>query len=169
MKFPKSDIRSQISNLRLEPCLNRPGWRVARSADADSVAQTLAMHARMAKPDDARWVICGAFGFEDHALYLVPAGDPVEIARAFDVGTHDGARDHDYTLLVIRELHLRNPMIPFFADCAGFKCFFENPFDDAFLKFVDRTVVVGTAAMADQFGSHRSFLLDNGYLHLWWD
>jgi hypothetical protein len=106
-------------------------------------------------------------------LYRIETSDPIAIARACEVGRHGELSYGTSPENLWEELgliHAQNPIVPFFADEAGFQFEFENPVIDEFAAFLSRTLTDGFEAYAgEDDGDLGDFVRRDGYLRLWWD
>jgi hypothetical protein len=151
---------------------DQPGWSRA-DVDGDSYAlEEVARKLNEQRPTDT-YFVCGALPCDDfHSLYRVETRDPLDIVRAFQVGTHAelsyGEDAHPAVLDQMAAVHARNPIVPFFADAAGFKCTFERPVGKEFAEFLDSAICEGAEAYADE-GYVGPVVMREGILRLWWD
>ncbi len=113
------------------------------------------------------FALCGWLaGDEEHRIFLVPDDDPIRVARDFEVGAHGG--EERETIQELSLIHRENPIVPFFADPAGFKFKFRKPLTDEFLQFLDATLSAGVdEQMLDENGE--DMVRKTGIVHLWWD
>ena len=105
-------------------------------------------------------------------MYRIESDDPLEIIKAFDVGSHAidsyGIDALPKVLEEMAQAHASNPIVPFFADPAGLKCTFERPLTDEFVDFLESNVTEGCEAYADE-GYLGPTVLREKCLRLWWD
>ena len=101
-----------------------------------------------------------------HRLYLAPEQDPVQVVRDFEVGAHGD--EHQEAVEQIAMIQEQNPILPFFADSAGFKFKFRKPITEEFLHFLEATLSVGIdEPMMNEDGQLNE--RETGFVHLWWD
>ena len=141
---------------------------IGKKLDADGLARSL-NEERSAHT----YFVCGARpGDGPHRLYRVETRDPLDIVRAFQVGTHAalsyGVDAHPTVLKEMAMVHARNPVVPFFADAAGLKCTFEQPVREDFAEFLESAISEGVEAYAEE-GYIAPLVLREGMLRLWWD
>ena len=152
------------------------GW--SRS-DIEGDAEMLEEIAREMNEDReaGMYFVCALLPDEDkeHHLYRVETDNPLEILESCEVGSH-GAESYGDSLIPSKVLdqlivvHARNPIVPFFADPAGFKCGFEKPLSEEFAAFLDEAIFEGVEAYADEEeGLVSVAVLREGCLRLWWD
>lgn len=153
----------------------RPGWsRASNVSDDWDVIEEMAKTLNSTRPART-YFVCGRLqGDSQHFLYRVEIGDPIEIIKAFQVGTHAaesyGEDAHPAVLEQMTQVHARNPIVPFFADPAGLKCTFEKPLSQDFAKFLDSVITEGVEAYADEDeGYIAPVVMREGLLRLWWD
>ena len=113
------------------------------------------------------FAICGCIpGGDKHRLYLVPDHDPVQLARDFGVGALGGEQGE--AIEQIELVHKQNPIVPFFADQAGFKFKFRRAITDEFVKFLETTLLAGVdEQMLNEDGELN--VRETGLVRLWWD
>lgn len=151
---------------------DKPGWSRAEVV-GDSYAIEETAKTLNAKRPAHTYFVCGRLSDESqHVLYRVETRDPLTIISAFQVGTHAelsyGADAHPAVMEQMASVHARNPIVPFFADAAGFKCMFEQPLQKDFAEFLDSTITEGVEIYADE-GCIGPVVMREGFLHLWWD
>lgn len=120
------------------------------------------------------YAVCGLFeAVEQYQIYLVPVGNPGELIEDFEVSTHAAFYASDTPKSVraeVEAVHAYSPILPFFADAAGFKFSFQNPITPELLDFLEQNVTAGMEAMMEgDDGSIRPFIAREKYVHLWWD
>lgn len=165
----------EISGIKFEPLADRPGWFVSKAAISD-VDDTTANNINQRGGCKSHYAVCGWLPEDEgYKFYLVPAGDPLRLIRDFEIGSHN-ADDWSKTLEIlvkeVRVIHAANPIIPFFADAAGFKFSFENPITDGLVELIESTATEGIEGLAnirDDKGGISDGLKLRGFLHLWWD
>ena len=87
-------------------------------------------------------------------------------AKGYFVGAH-GAEERE-AIQELTLIHRENPIVPFFADPAGFKFKFRKPLTEEFLEFLDATLSAGVdEQMLDENGE--DLVRKTGIVHLWWD
>ena len=147
-------------------------WYRASAGNDYLKVEEMAKELNRSRPTNT-YFVCGLRQDDStHMLYRIETSDPLEIVREFEVGSHCDYIP-DIGSKVLQELavvHERNPLVPFFADAAGFKCTFEIPLDDDFAEFLDSSVGEGLEIYAQSDdGEFGSVVLKSGFLHLWWD
>jgi hypothetical protein len=161
-----------VSQPKFSPVPDKPGWHRANLGNDSSKIETMAKERNQSRPAHTYYV-CGLRNDDSpHALYRIETADPLEIVKGFKVGSHC-----DYIpnieSKVLRELakvHERNPLIPYFADAAGFKCTFEQALTADFAQLLDSTITEGLEIYSESDeGEFGSIVIKEGFLHLWWD
>jgi hypothetical protein len=163
-----------MSTPKFTPIKGNPGWSYS-DADGDSYAvEEFAKTLNMRRPDHT-YFVCGMLPDDTrHGLYRIETRDTIEIIRAFQVGTHAeisyGVDEHPAVLEQMTKVHAYNPIVPFFADCAGLKCTFERTLTQEFGDFLESTITVGDEIYgASDEGVLGPVVVREGFLHLWWD
>jgi hypothetical protein len=154
---------------------NKPGWsRAPERVDDPCALEEIAKDFNR-KRGPHTYHVCGLLtGDSQHWLYRVETGDPIEIVRTFEVGTHAEISYGESALPKVLQqmmlVHARNPIVPFFADPAGLKCTFEQPLSAEFADFLESVINEGVEAYADEEeGYVGPAVLREGILRLWWD
>ena len=154
------------------PIGDKPGWSRADVAGDSHAVEELAKTLNAKRPAHT-YFVCGFLPDDaQHFLYCVETRDPLDIVRAFQVGTHAelsyGEDAHPAVLGQMALVHARNPILPFFADAAGLKCTFEQPLREDFAEFLDSTITEGVDVYAEE-GYIGPVVMRERLLHLWWD
>ena len=156
----------KIDNISFTPHLERESWFVSQTEGGCTELENQALGI-----NDRRkagyFAICGCLpGDEQHRLYLVPDHDPVQVARDFEVGAHGDEQQEAIEQLTL--VHEQNPIVPFFADDAGFKFKFRKPITEEFASFLETTLSAGVdEQMLNDDGELN--VRETGFVHLWWD
>lgn len=69
----------------------------------------------------------------------------------------------------LAKLNKRNPVVPFFADCAGYCCQFTQPLDDKVAAIIEDKFAVWGDPMFDDQGCVVPFIKKHGFMNLFWD
>ena len=157
----------QINNVSFAPHPQRADWFVARMEGDPTELESTALAINDDHKAKGYVAVCGCLpDDEQHRLYLVPDHDPVQVARQFEVGSHGD--EHQQAVEQVVLVHEQNPIVPFFADSAGFKFKFTKPITDEFMHFLDATLHAG---MDEQMMNDDGELnvRETGFVHLWWD
>ena len=114
-----------------------------------------------------------ARGDAPHALYALPAIDPLEVAQLCEVGSHGGCSSVE-VLQVLKQIQERSPFEVFFADAAGFKARFLAPPSEAEARRIEELVLdVCIDAInlidSDEPDYAQAIVLEKQSLELWWD
>jgi hypothetical protein len=162
------------------PIADRPGWFVSdTNGDYDSFME-LAKRLNEARPPHT-YFVCGMLPYaRSPKLYRITTHDPLDVIREFEVGSHAemsyGENANPAVLEQMALVHARNPIVPFFADSAGFKCTFEKPLTVEFGEFLDETIEEGAEAYLSGYEGYEEvgwligpLVIRDGFLHLWWD
>ncbi len=170
----------EIGGVHLDPFEDQPGWFVADLEDGPYAVEARARSSNETNAAPGYYAVCGALdGIDDsHRLYLIPAGDPGVVAETFGVGGHGAYYSMESPGQVraqVEAIHAQNPIVPFFADAAGFKFGFQKEITPELLAFIDRTLTVGLEAMIEASweaggeGEPSAFVAREKHVHLWWD
>jgi hypothetical protein len=154
------------------PVNGKPGWYRANVGSDYLKVEAMAKELNRSRLAHT-YFVCGLREEDSpHMLYRVETSNPLEIVKEFKVGSHCDYIP-DIGTKVLQELamvHGRNPLIPYFADPAAFKCAFEHALTDDFAEFLDATVNEGLEIYAGADGGEfGSVVVKDGFLHLWWD
>lgn len=151
---------------------DRPGWQRADGCGDSEAVEELAMRLNASRPAHT-YFVCGFLPDDSqHMLYRIETRDPLDIVREFEVGSHAELSYGENALPTVLEemtlVHARNPIVPFFADAAGLKCTFERLLTEEFGEFLDSTITEGIEVYGDA-GCIGPVVMEEGFLHLWWD
>ena len=154
------------------PVRCRPGWSRADAAGDGDALEELAKTLNDTRPADT-YFVCGLLPDDTQLhLYRIETRDPLDIIKACEVGTQAalsyGKDAHPTVLKEMALVQARNPIVPFFADLAGFKCTFEQPVSEEFAEFLDSVITEGSEAYADE-GYIAPVVMRTKFLQLWWD
>ena len=169
--IPTSDYFAMHS-LNYTSIKEKPGWGRAEIAGDSCTVEELAIMLNSTRPART-YFVCGLLPDDSrYYLYRIETLDPLDIVRAFQVGTHAeisyGVDAHPAVLEQMALVHTRNPIVPFFADSAGLRCTFERPVCEDFADFLDATIMEGFEAYEEE-GCIGKVVMREGFLHLWWD
>jgi hypothetical protein len=157
----------KIDTTTFTPHPEREGWFVCE-AEGDLIElEKQALDINDRRKARGYFAICGCLpGDEQHRLYLVPEHDPVQVARDFEVGAQGDEQKE--AIEQIKLVQKQNPIVPFFADSAGFKFKFRKPITEGFVTFLEATLSVGVdEQMLNEDGELN--VRETEFVHLWWD
>ncbi len=154
------------------PCA--PGWFAAPELGQDAAAiEAEALRIQSSALQQGYFAVCGLLhGERGYRLFLAPSNDAVAVARVFEIGEHAADYDPEGQARALREIAAvqeQNPLIPFFADAAGFKARFANPITEELTAFLESTLSDAEPMMDDEDGSITEYVRTQKGIHLWWD
>ncbi len=157
----------RIDNISFTPHPEREGWFVSQTEGDSTELEKQALGINDRLQVRGYFTICGWLpGDEQHQLYLVPDHDPVQVARDFEVGVHGDEQQEAIEQIML--VQNQNPIVPFFADPAGFKFKFRKPITQEFVSFLEATLSAGVdEQMLNEDGEFN--VRETGFVHLWWD
>jgi len=153
------------------PCAS--GWYAGaiRGPESESV-ESDAVRIQQSALERGYFAVCGLLEEEDgYRLFLAPSNDAVAVARVFGVGKHGADYDpegHSRAMQEIENVHRQSPIIPFFADTAGFKARFSEAVTDELITFLGSNLTDAEPMMDDE-GSIEEYVKRQKGIHLWWD
>lgn len=114
-------------------------------------------------------LFCGALDYDGHSIYAIEGASPIELARAFQTGSHN-AWDTDQVADELTRVFGIAPFRPYFIDIAGYKCRFDPPLSRTQAELIEQVLTVGMETYCDVDDlSMVSILLSENALRLWWD
>src|SRR4029453_7146317 len=111
-------------------------------------------------------------GETGYRLFLAPSNNVLAVLKAFDVGSHGGFYDPAGPARALREIetvHKRYPLIPYFADSAGFKARFTTEVTAELISFLEDALSDVEPMMDSNSGSIGEYVRKHQGIHLWWD
>jgi hypothetical protein len=103
-------------------------------------------------------------------IFRIETRDPLDIARAANVGSHDFTETAENVCEMLQTIHAQNPIVPFQADTASFSCEFEKPISAVFARFLNQNVTTGFEIYAEEDDCDIGAAVQrDGILQLWWD
>jgi hypothetical protein len=162
-----------IEGITFVPCAYLPGWFVEGALCRDSEsAESRALRIYSATLSQGYFAISGWLNEDSgHRVYLAPSDDVIAVANAFDVGGH---AEHDKNareraLMQIRETDQKNPLLPYFADTAGFKARFSQQLTEDMITFMLGILTDVEPMIDEEQGTAERYLREQHAIHLWWD
>jgi len=163
-----------IDDISFAPHSCAHGWLVASvgGRDARSV-ETDALRIQKAALEKGYFSVCGLLeGEHGYRLFLAPSNNVLTILKVFHVGSHAGFYDPDGHARALREVemvHKRYPLIPYFADSAGFKARFTAEITTDLIHFLEDGLSDVEPMMDAKNGSIADYVKKHQGIHLWWD
>jgi hypothetical protein len=160
--------------LELDPVEDRPGWyRTAPSTYAELERQAIQLQVNL--PDHLQ-LFCGMLGYDiGHAIYVIENISSIEIAREFQVGSHN-AFGPSIQAKVCNELtrvfEIAN-FRPYFIDAAGYKARFLKQITENQAASIEEILTQGLEGYASEWSGDGPLLantvLEENQIRLWWD
>jgi hypothetical protein len=163
-----------IEDIAFSPHSCAHGWYAAgiRGVNAEPV-ETDALRIQRSAMKKGYFSVCGLLDEESgYRIFLAPSSDVVAVIRVFEVGKHAADFDPDGHDLAVREIEAvqeRCPLIPFFADSAGFKARFAGAVSEELITFLETALSNAEPMMDDDDGSIADYVRTQKGIHLWWD
>jgi hypothetical protein len=163
-----------IEDIAFSPHSCAPDWYAAAIGGRDAgLVEADALRIKESTLRKGYFAVCGLLNQESsYRLFLAPSDDVVAVARVFEVGTHAADYDPEGHARALREIAIvqeRSPMIPFFADAAGFKARFVGSVTEELITFLEGTLSDSVPMMDADDGSITKYVRTQKGIHLWWD
>ena len=163
-----------IEDIAFSPHSCAPNWYAAAMGGENAEpVEADALRIQPAAMKKGYFSVCGLLAEESgYRIFLVPSSDVVAVVRVFEVGKHAADYDPDAHELALREIAAvqeRYPLIPFFADSAGFKARFAGLVSEELIAFLETALSNAEPMMDEDDGSIADYVRTQKGIHVWWD